>query len=210
MNLKIFVLAGVSAALTASAAFAAPPTTHPGNGAKPSTTGAGCKPQITVVLHGTVATAPGATPALPFGLMVNVTSANSHHGKAFVKPNEPVTVIVGHQGLPARRELGCLPARGGQGDDPGPYLQGRPCKRRYAESHGTDGERSPRQRLSVKGTTRGGAAFSAACPPVRMCPASASDEGRWVGLPRESSMRAAISRPHPVRAQHAHPSPSPC
>ena len=93
MKIKAFLLVLAAAALTASAAFGAPPATHPGNGAKPPTTGAGCKPQVTVVLHGTVATAPGATPTSPFSLMVNVKSANSH-GKAFVKATQPVTVTV--------------------------------------------------------------------------------------------------------------------
>jgi hypothetical protein len=48
---------------------------------------------VTVVLHGTVATAPGATPVLPFSLMVNVKTANNH-GQAFVKATQPVTIIV--------------------------------------------------------------------------------------------------------------------
>jgi hypothetical protein len=93
MKVKMFVLAVAAAALAASAAVAAPPATHPGNGSKPSTTGPGCKPQIMVVLHGTVATAPGATPALPFSLMVNVKSANSH-GHAYVKASQPFAVVV--------------------------------------------------------------------------------------------------------------------
>jgi hypothetical protein len=91
---KLFVLAFGAAVLSASAAVAAPPATHPGSGAKPLTTGPGCKPQIMVVLHGTVATAPGPTPTLPFSLMVNVTSANKH-GKAYVDPTkQPVTITV--------------------------------------------------------------------------------------------------------------------
>jgi hypothetical protein len=93
MKAKMFLFVVVAAALTASAAFAAPPATNPGNGSKPSTTGAGCKPQVTVVLHGTVATAPGATPVLPFSLTVNVKSANSH-GQVFVKATQPVTITV--------------------------------------------------------------------------------------------------------------------
>jgi hypothetical protein len=96
---KVFVLVFGVAALTASAAVAAPPASHPGNGpksgdpGKPPTTGTNCKPQITVVLHGTVAVAPGATPVLPFGLQVAVSSANSH-GQAFVKATQPVTITV--------------------------------------------------------------------------------------------------------------------
>ena len=93
MKLKVFVLAIAAAALTASAALAAKPTTNPGNGSKPATTGAGCKPQITVVLHGTVASAPGSAPTLPFNLMVTVKSANSL-GKAFVNPSTPLGISV--------------------------------------------------------------------------------------------------------------------
>src|SRR5262249_54282097 len=52
-----------------------------------------CKPQITVVLHGTVAVAPGASPTLPFGLQVAVKSANAH-GQAYVKATQPVTITV--------------------------------------------------------------------------------------------------------------------
>jgi hypothetical protein len=89
----VFVLAVATAALTASAAFAASPATYPGNGGKPPASGAGCRPQITVVLHGTIATAPGSAPTLPFALMVTVSSANAH-GRAFVKTTQPVTVTV--------------------------------------------------------------------------------------------------------------------
>jgi hypothetical protein len=90
---KVFVFVFAAAALTASAALAAPPASHPGKGSTPSTTGDNCKPQITVVLHGTVAVAPGASPVLPFGLQVAVKSANSH-GQAFVKATQPVTITV--------------------------------------------------------------------------------------------------------------------
>jgi hypothetical protein len=93
MKLKILVLAVAAAALTASAAFAAKPATHPGNGSKKPTTGAGCKPQIMVVLHGTVAAAPGSAPTLPFSLMVAVQSANAH-GRAFVNPGTPLGINV--------------------------------------------------------------------------------------------------------------------
>jgi hypothetical protein len=93
MKVKMIVLAIAAAGLTASAALAAPPATHPGKGTKPLTTGTGCKPQVMVVLHGTVAAAPGATPVFPFNLMVSVSSAN-HQGKAFVNATQPLTVSV--------------------------------------------------------------------------------------------------------------------
>ena len=98
---KVLVLVCGGAALTASAALAAPPATHPGNGSKPSNagkpspTGTNCKPQITVVLHGAVAVAPGASPVLPFALQVTLKSANSH-GQAFLEAaqSQPATVTV--------------------------------------------------------------------------------------------------------------------
>jgi hypothetical protein len=92
-KLKTLLLVLAAAALTSSAALAAPPATHPGNGAKPPTTGAGCKPQVTVVLHGALAAAPGTSPTLPFSLMVTVASAN-RHGHAYVKATQPVAVTV--------------------------------------------------------------------------------------------------------------------
>src|SRR3954451_15237109 len=95
MMLKTILLALATAALTASAAFGAPPVTHSdkGKGVKPPTTGTGCKPEVMVVLHGTVATAPGATPTLPFSLMLNISSAN-HAGAAFAKAAQPLPVSV--------------------------------------------------------------------------------------------------------------------
>jgi hypothetical protein len=93
MKLKVLALAVAAAALTASAAFAAKPATHPGNGSKPPTTGTGCKPQIMVLLHGTVAAAPGSAPVLPFSLMVTVKSANSF-GTVFVNPSTPLGINV--------------------------------------------------------------------------------------------------------------------
>jgi hypothetical protein len=95
---KLLVLVFGAAALSASAAVASPPATHPGNGSqgqggKPAPSGANCKPEIMVVLHGTVATAPGASPTLPFQLMVTVKSANAH-GKAYVNTTTPMIVPV--------------------------------------------------------------------------------------------------------------------
>jgi hypothetical protein len=99
-NLFVFVL--VVAALSSSAALAAPPATHPGNGStadnpgnggKPSTTGTNCRPKVTVVLHGEVAVAPGTSPALPFALQVSVKSTNAH-GQAYIKATQPVTITV--------------------------------------------------------------------------------------------------------------------
>ena len=100
MKLKMILLGLATTALTASVAIASPthqskPAPHTPNVHKttPPTTGPGCKPQTSVILHGTVAVAAGATPVLPFGLKVTVTGAN-HHGKAYVKATQPVTVTV--------------------------------------------------------------------------------------------------------------------
>jgi hypothetical protein len=91
VKLKMIVLALAAAAVTASAAIASPPQGK-GHG-KPATTGSGCKPQVAVILTGTVATAPGATPVLPFALSVNVTHSN-HHGANYAKATQPITVTV--------------------------------------------------------------------------------------------------------------------
>jgi hypothetical protein len=83
MKLKPLLTGIVVAAVAVSSATAAPPA---GKG-KPPTTGPGCKPRITVVLKGTLATTPGANAT---SLSVNVTSAN-HWGQAYTKK----TVAVG-------------------------------------------------------------------------------------------------------------------
>ena len=69
-----------------SSAVAAPP---PGKG-KPPTTGQGCKPNVTVVLKGSLAATPGATAT---SLSVTVKSAN-RHGRAYVTATPPTTVLV--------------------------------------------------------------------------------------------------------------------
>jgi hypothetical protein len=71
----------------ASAAVAAPMK------GKPPKTGAGCRPQVSVILTGTVATAPGASATLPLSLQVTVTHANLF-GQAYVKGTQPVSVMV--------------------------------------------------------------------------------------------------------------------
>ena len=70
MKMKFLIVAMVIASLGVSAAVAAPPL---GKG-KPPSTGEGCKPKVTVVLKGTLATAP---------LNVSVTSGN-RWGRAYV------------------------------------------------------------------------------------------------------------------------------
>ena len=70
MKPRLLVVSLAAAMLSVSAAVAAPP---PGKG-KPTTTGEGCKPKVTVVLKGTLASAP---------LNVTVTKAN-RWGRAYV------------------------------------------------------------------------------------------------------------------------------
>jgi hypothetical protein len=74
-------------AVAASVALAAPQK-H-----KPPTTGPGCKPQISVILKGRVALAPGASATLPFSLQVNVKHANLF-GQVYAKAAQPVSVTV--------------------------------------------------------------------------------------------------------------------
>ncbi len=79
MRLKVFFVGVAAVVLTASSAIAAPPA---GKG-KPQT-GAGCRPQVTVVLKGTLTGAP---------LMVDVTSAN-HWGQAYVEGTASTSITV--------------------------------------------------------------------------------------------------------------------
>lgn len=79
MKFRLLLVSLAVAMLSVSAAVAAPP---PGKG-KPPATGAGCKPKVTVVLKGTLASAP---------LNVTVTKAN-RWGRAYVSASA-VTVTV--------------------------------------------------------------------------------------------------------------------
>ena len=86
MKLKALVVAGALALLGASVAIAAPPA---GKG-KPPTTGAGCKPMISVILRGTLAADAGSAPT---ALSVNVTGGN--HFAAVWKNKQGVSVALG-------------------------------------------------------------------------------------------------------------------
>jgi hypothetical protein len=57
---------------------------------KPPQTGAGCRPQVMVVLKGTMAASPSATAT---SIVVNATSAN-HHGAAYLKLGQPLLIQV--------------------------------------------------------------------------------------------------------------------
>jgi len=85
MRLKSLVVTLLVAGATVSVALAAPP---PGKG-KPPATGPGCKPRVAVVLRGTLATAPGSGGSFS----LTVTHAN-HHGAAYAKAAQPVTILV--------------------------------------------------------------------------------------------------------------------
>jgi hypothetical protein len=91
MRLKVLVLALVSALAMASAAVAKDHPSNPGKGHKP-TTGAGCKPAVTVMLAGTLgASVDPADGDTSFAL--TVTNSN-HHGLAY-KQAGTATILVG-------------------------------------------------------------------------------------------------------------------
>lgn len=80
MKLRFLLVSLAVAMITVSAAVAAPP---PGKG-KPPTTGAACKPKVTVVLKGLLTGAP---------LSVDVTSAN-RWGHAYVAGTTSTSIAV--------------------------------------------------------------------------------------------------------------------
>jgi hypothetical protein len=108
MRLKVFLLALVVGVSVVSAAAAASPAGKgkPGkddgvsassvNGKKPPASGLGCRPEVMVILKGTLANAPGATPVLPFALQLKLSSAN-RFGEAFLVANQPITVTLTSQ-----------------------------------------------------------------------------------------------------------------
>ena len=108
-------------AVAASVALAAPQK-H-----KPPATGPGCKPQVSVILKGTVAVAPGASATLPFSLQVNVKHANLF-GLAYVKAAQPVSVNVTDQTkLKLGKQRGLAALRALQANDR-VRIQARACK----------------------------------------------------------------------------------
>lgn len=86
MRMRWLLTGLVAAGLVVSTAVAAPP---PGKG-KPTATGEGCKPKVTVVLKGTLTADPGDSPS---ALSVNVTHAN-RHGRAYAEATQPTSVGV--------------------------------------------------------------------------------------------------------------------
>jgi hypothetical protein len=88
--LRTFLFSFAVLAVAATAAVAAPQK------GKPPPAGPGCKPQVSVILSGTVAVAPGGGAALPFGFQVHGTHANKL-GHAYVTASQPVTLNVNVQ-----------------------------------------------------------------------------------------------------------------
>jgi hypothetical protein len=86
MKLRAVVLAGALALVGASVAFAAPPA---GKGKSP-TTGAGCKPMVSVILTCKLAADAGSAPS---SLTVDVSGGN--HFAAAWKGNHSVSVGLG-------------------------------------------------------------------------------------------------------------------
>ncbi len=119
MKLRILLVAALSAGLAASAAVASPP---PGKG-KPSTTGEGCKPKVTVVLKGTV------TAASTSSLSMDVTRSN-RWGRAYVTTT--ATVSVDGEKTKVRRKGNKTPAEGLVNGDR-VLVQARVCKADLAE-----------------------------------------------------------------------------
>jgi hypothetical protein len=103
MKLRSLLVVLVVAA-SASAAVAAPPqgkgkpstgqdapSTGESTTGKPSKTGPGCRPRVSLILKGVLVDAPGAAGT---SISVNVASAN-HHGALFTKGSQPVKITVG-------------------------------------------------------------------------------------------------------------------
>lgn len=57
---------------------------------KPPASGSGCRPQVMVVLQGTLTATPGGAAT---SIAVRVTKANKH-GAAYLKGSQPITVLV--------------------------------------------------------------------------------------------------------------------
>jgi hypothetical protein len=116
-----FLLVGLVALLCVSTAVAAPPA---GKG-KPATTGEGCKPKVTVVLKGALASASASS------LSMSVTGAN-HWGQAYKTAGSASVVLdtktkVRGNGMKAVADLADLKA----GDRV--LVQARACKADLAD-----------------------------------------------------------------------------
>ena len=115
--MKLRALVVILALTTVSAAAATP---SPGKG-KPPTSGPGCRPQVTVVLRGTLAVTPGAAAT---SIAVTVSRTNKQ-GAVYVKGSQPVTILVGPATKISRQGAKTLAALV-QGDRV--LVQARACK----------------------------------------------------------------------------------
>lgn len=95
MRLGLAVTGLVVGAVTVSSALASSSADH----GKPQTAGAGCKPQIAVVLKGTLASTPGASAT---SISVKVASGN-RWGRAYVAAAQPRSIAV-NAGTKIRRQ----------------------------------------------------------------------------------------------------------
>jgi hypothetical protein len=86
MRYKASLAAVVATALAVPAAMAAAP---PGKG-KPSPTGPGCKPNVTVILKGKLMSDPGLGAT---SFLLQVTRANNH-GKSLLNATAPLSVTI--------------------------------------------------------------------------------------------------------------------
>lgn len=120
MKLKIFLTGLVVAAVSASAAVAAPPA---GKGKPPAATGDGCKPKVTVVLKGAVTSASASS------LGMSVTRAN-RWGRAYLDAGS-ATVDVNENTKVRRKGNKTLAAELVTGDRV--LVQARMCKADLAE-----------------------------------------------------------------------------
>ena len=101
MKLRVVLVGLVVAALSVSAAVAAPPpgkgkppTTPPAGKGKPATTGVACKPKVTVVLKGTVGSASASS------LTMEVTRSN-RWGRAWDEAGTATVAV--HEDTKVRR-----------------------------------------------------------------------------------------------------------
>ena len=166
MKLKAVVLGVAVAPVGASVAFAGPPA---GKG-KPATTGAGCKPMISVILTGTLAADAGTAPT---SLSVKVTGGN-HVAKAWKNQSASIALTSSTKVNRAGAQYAADLKSGDKGQHPGEVVQGRPRQQRHAGPDGCAGDRARGSNSLVPARQRtGGAARSSAAPPIE--PAAGAD-----------------------------------
>ena len=150
MKLRVLLISLVALGLSASIAIAAPPPgkgkpASPGNSAtagKPLPTGPTCKPKVTVVLKGTLASVVGDT------LGVTVTNGN-RWARAYVAAGTATVTVTDDTKVRGNgaKDADDLTAHG-PGSRPGEGLQGRaPRSRPASSSHSGARRRTPGERV---------------------------------------------------------------